>query len=188
MQNTIPFRFISSTEYVSTCKLKKKCIVRQQQFKCNLHQRGFLKINIGARNITLDLLDNNNNNNSRNFSTYLPITTVAHKGNTKVFILVQKYPLRYKSIYSSTTIYFPVQKYLLQYTDCISQYKNISQYKYSKYATFPESFARRDTWDQQFVRAEKWVVTGLHDSIRDSFVVLLFGVFIFQSSGFLQTQ
>ena len=37
MQNTIPFRFISSTEDVSTCKLKKKCIVRQQQFKGNLH-------------------------------------------------------------------------------------------------------------------------------------------------------
>ena len=52
-------------------------------------------------------------------------STAAHKGIAKVFILVQKYPLRHKSIYSSTTIYFPVQKYFAV-QKYFPVYKNIS--------------------------------------------------------------
>ena len=44
-----------------------------------------------------------------------PFCTVAHKGNTIIYIPVQKYLLQYNNIYSSTKLIIPVQQYLFQY-------------------------------------------------------------------------
>jgi len=69
---------------------------------------------------------------------FLSLPTVAHKGNTIIYIPGQKYLLQYNNIYSSTKLIIPVQQYLFQYKInhpstkvfspvqiYLSQYKNI---------------------------------------------------------------
>ena len=46
------------------------------------------------------------------------LATVAHRGNTKIFLTVQKYFSQYKNISPNTKMFLPVQKYF-------SQFKNI---------------------------------------------------------------